>query len=93
MQLGQGDQLLLAQLGEGAADGFHGQAEVIGDVAAAHRQGDHVGRCPRRRAAGTQPQRDLAGAGEGLMARAPSDEGDEGWRLASPSPLVGEGNP
>ena len=38
--MGQGDQPLLAQLGEGAADRLHRQAQMIGDVAAAHRQGD-----------------------------------------------------
>ncbi len=37
--MGQGDQALLAQLGEGAADRFHGQAKMVGDVATAHRQG------------------------------------------------------
>ncbi len=38
VQVGQGDQPLLAKLGEGAADRFHGQAQMVGDIAAAHRQ-------------------------------------------------------
>ncbi len=40
VQVGQGDQPLLAQLGEGTADRFHGQAQMVGDVATAHRQRD-----------------------------------------------------
>ena len=35
-----GDAAFLAQAGEAAADGFHGQAQVIGDVGARHRQDD-----------------------------------------------------
>ncbi len=38
VQVGQGDQPLLAQLGERTADRFHGQAQMVGDVTTPHRQ-------------------------------------------------------
>lgn len=37
---GEFDQALVAQPGQGAADGLNGQAEVVGDVGAGHRQRD-----------------------------------------------------
>ncbi len=57
--MGQGDQALLAQLGEGAADGFHGQAEMVGDVATAHRQGHAQPRFAQQRFARGQAQQEI----------------------------------